>query len=85
MLTLSTTVLIAVRSTRWMAISGVSGEPSLTSSRAISSRRVSVISSPPKRAAKRSIKSSDEQPGPRKVSIIEPVSSSLANSELLGT
>jgi len=37
-----------------------------------------------KRAAKRWIRSSDEQPGPRKVSMMVPVSSSLANSELLG-
>ncbi|MNG11183.1 hypothetical protein D3C84_972830 [compost metagenome] len=83
-MTLSTTVLIAVRSTRLVAMSGVSGEPSLTSSRAISSRRVSVISSPLKRAARRWIRSSEEQPGPRKVSMMVPVSSSLANSELLG-
>ncbi|MOA41524.1 hypothetical protein D3C78_1634930 [compost metagenome] len=65
-------------------MSGVSGEPSLTSSREISSRRVSLTSSPLKRVARRWIRSCDVQPGPRKVSMMVPVSSSLANSELLG-
>ncbi|MNP36679.1 hypothetical protein D3C76_1300840 [compost metagenome] len=81
---MSTTVFNAVRSTCLRAISGVSGEPSLTTSRAISSRRVSSISTPANCWPRRCISSSAEQPCWRRVSMMPPVTASVANSELLG-